>query len=699
MSLFDDASLVLIPDGAKDGRLYSIRPVEELGNEEVTNGNFSNGTNNWSFGSAFSVVNGKAYYNDSASGNQIYQSGFSFDTSKRYRVSFDISGDGNALIWIGNGSGTNAYTPSSAYYHYKNGHHSLFLNGADIGSSETTLGFWANPSGSSFSIDNISFKEAIVPNGDFTFTRGSNLAATRVDENGLIEKGRENLITYSEDLSDSSWSKNSGEVSVDSNYAIAPDGTLTADKVNFDSSFTRITKTFTVTGNSIYTASFYAKNIDATEVKFVAGAGTSITSVTSYISQLNTSNFTRVSFTFTTNAGVTSITPQFTRDGNIGGSILMWGFQLELGSVETDYIETGATTAQAGILEDLPRIDYSGGASCPALLLEPQRSNLITQSEYFGGYSNYGSTDTANQGISPEGINNATLIQGDGTQPQIYTRSSTITLSSAGAHTFSLFAKKGNNDFMFLELEGFAGSTNSSAYFDLDNGTTPTSGASIEDYGNGWYRCMMTATIDAGDLVGSLVFRPTPSTSTIFYPSSAYANGKNIYIYGAQLEAGSYPTSYIPTYGSSVTRSIDTGSLNLVGAGINDGWTSGTILIEFEKPYNNENTDVIRIHGNSIIGRAYIYNNGYGFATDWSYANNITIGDDTKIIYRLNTLSTGNLFKNGVKLSGAEGSGTAWSDIKYIYLNNQGGAKINIKQIVVFPTALTDSQCIALTTL
>jgi len=174
----------------------------------------------------------------------------------------------------------------------------------------------------------------------------------------------------------------------------------------------------------------------------------------------------------------------------------------------------------------------------------------------------------------------------------------------------------------------------------------------------------------------------------------------SLLLYGFQIEQGSYATSYIPSHsGGTVTRSRDTGSLNLVGAGINDGWTSGTILIEFEKPYNNENNDVIRIHGNSVSGRAYIYNNGYGFASDWSYSSNFTIGDNTKIIYRLNTLSTANLFKNGVKFTGAEGSGTAWSNIKYIYLNNQVGAKINIKQIVVFPTALTDSECIKLTTL
>ena len=81
--------------------------------------------------------------------------------------------------------------------------------------------------------------------------------------------------------------------------------------------------------------------------------------------------------------------------------------------VATDYIETGASTAQAGILEDMPRLDYSGGASCPSLLLEPQRSNLITQSEYIGAWTGFGGvqTITDNYATSPEGLQNAARVQ------------------------------------------------------------------------------------------------------------------------------------------------------------------------------------------------------------------------------------------------------------------------------------------------
>ena len=157
---------------------------DALGSEMIINGDFSDGTNDWTFGSAFSVVNGKAYYNDSASGNQIYQSNLTFSTSKNYVLTFDISDATDAVIWVGNGAGTNAYTINASYHTYNNGHYSLFLRGSDIGASETTLGIWANPNGAAFSIDNISLKEVAncgtISGATWTHGVGSPVAQTSV---------------------------------------------------------------------------------------------------------------------------------------------------------------------------------------------------------------------------------------------------------------------------------------------------------------------------------------------------------------------------------------------------------------------------------------------------------------------------------------------------------------------------------------
>ena len=547
--------------------------------------------------------------------------------------------------------------------------------------------------------------------GDFTFSRGSNLAATRVDVNGLIEKGRENLFLYSEDVSNSAYAK----IGVNATYnqiANPVNGNVTADKLetNGDANSEHMVRVTNYINAGVRTLSVYVKYINHQYVYLRELANNKyavydiqngvVTREDAASSQITTdiqsvgNGWYRLSMTFLVTSiannlidvGLSPTDTSFAGAMSAGSEAYFYGFQLEAGLVATDYIETGASTAQAGILEDMPRLDYSGDASCPALLLEPQRTNSLTHSEHLTGYTIQNLSVDYNNIISPEGLKNAVKLT-DNSTSGFHRLINSIT-TTAQDYTFSVYLKKGTMTDAYMQVLG--GGNVARATIDLDAGTisATTGSATIEDAGDDWYRCIVTGTANAGTTYCYLHLNGT---------STYVGSGDHLYVYGFQLEAGSYPTSYIPTYGASVTRSKDTGSLNLVGAGVNDGWTSGTILIEFEKPYNNENADAIRIHGDSVSGRAYIYNNGYGFASDWSYSSNFTIGENTKIIYRLNTLSTANLFKNGVKLTGAEGSGTAWSDIKYIYLNNQGGAKINIKQIVVFPTALTDSECIALT--
>ena len=187
----------IVPTGVSDSALKLWLPMMEgagttvingapdaIGSELVTNGDFSDGSNDWTFGSAFSVVNGKAYYNDSAAGNQIYQSNLTFDTSKNYLLTFDISDATDAVLWVGNSAGTNAYTISSNYNTYNNGNYYLLLRGSDIGASETTLAFWANPSGAAFSIDNISLKEVAncgtISGATWTHGIGAPVAQTSV---------------------------------------------------------------------------------------------------------------------------------------------------------------------------------------------------------------------------------------------------------------------------------------------------------------------------------------------------------------------------------------------------------------------------------------------------------------------------------------------------------------------------------------
>ena len=199
-----------------------------------------------------------------------------------------------------------------------------------------------------------------------------------------------------------------------------------------------------------------------------------------------------------------------------------------------------------------PRIDFSNDAK-GALLLEPSRSNVVTYSESFdnAAWAEANLIVTVNQIASPDGNINADLLETTLTEESRIRQ--TTTQSGSTAFTFSCFAKKGNVNFLILRNIAVDIAGGSRAWFNLDTGVigAVNSGltASMQNYGNGWYRCTITGTTDASPT--NLVDIALSSTDNSFTGS---AIGSNIYIYGAQLEEGSYPTSYIPTQGSSVTR-------------------------------------------------------------------------------------------------------------------------------------------------
>ena len=252
--------------------------------------------------------------------------------------------------------------------------------------------------------------------GDFTFSRGSNLAATRVNSDGLIEKGRENLLLQSNQF-DTTWSNvNTTETSGQAGY----DGSSDAWLLEKSASAGYLRQN--IASSNLQTYSIYAKagtlNWIVLESVVVGNSyfdlengvvGNASASLIDKNIESVGNGWYRCSITY--NATISQVRI-FPADGNgnvsgTSGNILIQNSQLEAGLIATDVIETGASTAQAGILEDMPRLDYSGEATCPSLLLEPQRSNLYLHSEYI---SNFSGTETFNSAISPEGVSNAVLL-------------------------------------------------------------------------------------------------------------------------------------------------------------------------------------------------------------------------------------------------------------------------------------------------
>ena len=393
--------------------------------------------------------------------------------------------------------------------------------------------------------------------GDLVVTRAT--TATRVNSAGLIESVPYNLITYSQDFDNADWSKNN--CTVTANATTAPNGTLTADFiVSTSTTETGVYKIPSVEGQNVW--SVYAKkgtgrylvmntNAPLIAAKFdletgqivgtpSTGATASIESVGSgwYRCIISSSTSTNRFTLFITN---NTTTTDFT--SSVGLSVYLWGAQLVQGTSAKEYFPTTDRL-------NVPRLDYTN-SSCPSILVEPQRTNILSYSEQFdnavwGAPANV----IANTVVSPDGTTTGDTLTGGLYRLQVF---SSIT------YVFSFYAKKNAQSTFSMRVDA---PTNQTYTFNLDTGTAD-GGCSMVNVGNGWYRCFMPFT---SSLTGT----------GVFYPN---VGGNNFYIWGAQLEAGSYATSYIPTVASTVTRNTD----NIYKTGISSliGQTEGTVFIDF----------------------------------------------------------------------------------------------------------------------
>ena len=397
--------------------------------------------------------------------------------------------------------------------------------------------------------------------GDFTFTRSS--AATRVNADGLVEKETQNLLVQSNNFATTWGRSNTSVTGGQSSY----DGSSDAWLLSKSAASGQIGQNTTSSG--VNTFSVYAKANVSPYVRLTIFEGGFSANGTAYFDLQNgvlgTTNaidssienvgngWYRCSVTFNTSNQKVYIYPADGDNDTSGtsGSIYIQDAQLNQGLIAQEVITTTTTAVEGGITDNVPRLDYTD-SSCPALLLEPQRTNLITQSEYFGD-SYWVKTNvsiTSNSAVSPSGITNAAKLTEDATNAQHKIYSGIITAVAGDRYTQSFFAKSAERNWVYLEHEA-----NPLAWFNLSNGTIGATynnynaSASIQDYGNGWYRCIVS--YDANDTTSRAYIGVTNADNTSTYLGDGSSGA---YIWGAQVEAGSYATSYIPTYGSSVTR-------------------------------------------------------------------------------------------------------------------------------------------------
>jgi len=205
-----------------------------------------------------------------------------------------------------------------------------------------------------------------------------------------------------------------------------------------------------------------------------------------------------------------------------------------------------------------------------------------------------------------------------GSNQYAYYSSNFPNVSASGVYTLSMFVKAGAVNplnFCALQMFNYTGASGTSiSYFSLASGTALTSGATIQNYGNGWYRCISAPfTIAAGDLTGNVLFNLAEGNNDITWPASGALN-LTAYAWGAQIEAGSVATSYIPTATGSITRNTDVLTLSGPVSGC-IGQTEGTLYAEVDirlisgqrvlldiNDGGATNRVLIRINSNSIEG-------------------------------------------------------------------------------------------------
>ena len=199
------------------------------------------------------------------------------------------------------------------------------------------------------------------------------------------------------------------------------------------------------------------------------------------------------------------------------------------------------------------------------LLVEEQRTNLLLRSEDFATtWTNTGSSENTNVAVAPDGTQTADALV-DTAINETHNLTQTVSgLAGSIAYTFSCFMKKGSKNhgvLVFAPNTSWAIGTGASVFFDLNNGTVGTAAnatGTIQALPNGWYRCTATATTAVAP--GTVTMR-IGSSSTGSAQTYTGAGDEAIYLWGAQLEAGSFATSYIPTTTAAATRSADVASI------------------------------------------------------------------------------------------------------------------------------------------
>ena len=385
-----------------------------------------------------------------------------------------------------------------------------------------------------------------------------------------------------------------------------------------------------------------------------------------------------------------------------------------LGDLAFTRASSKTRTNAAGLIQtignNVPPHDYRNAdgtlSTFPRLNLEPQRINSMLYSQAINSWAQKSElTITDNNTISPDGTQNASYIQQTTGGNAVTFQSQTVNVTTGQIQTISFFAKAKEITSISLRL-GTAGAwpvARPVFTCNLTNGTiTLTAGTgtvSSQNMGNGWYRFIVVTSaviLTTGTNLQTL-------TGAVFSPTS----GAGFYLWGVQWEQNAtYPTTYIPTTTAAVTRIADAASKTGVSSLINSqegvlfaeiqGLSNDTVRLAISDGTNSNNIYIeLSLSNASAVGRV-------GAVNQFSIISAQTLTNNNKIAikYKTNDFS---LWINGVQV-GTDTSGSTYSinTLNAIRFDRgDGGIPFygNVRQMVLFPTALTNAQLAELTTL
>lgn len=426
---------------------------------------------------------------------------------------------------------------------------------------------------------NKTLNHGVGPN--ITFTRSS--SATFLTSTGTLstvpnnvprfDHGniRTNLLTNSEafDL----WS---GSATVSGNVVdiVAPNDTFTADKITFTSS-NRQTRfnTFTPLPSSPYTVSVYMKADSSIQVRILMDQTCSAFATATFCDV--TTDWQRFTLTypgFPTNVnaafGIDNVTDNLSACTGTyqSGIVYVWGAQAETGLSATPYIPTTTTSVTTG--------DSLG------VLIEESRSNLLLRSGNFDTieWSKINATATA-EILGPDGTISGYKLEATNTT-DVEVKQTAIATGTSMTFSVYLKAATGPTTGNVVQLRNNTTTTSLlTVRVHLGTGTITytngSSGATATNVGNGWWRIALTANsgITAGDTIQCSVLDNFLSTMSV---------GDSVYAWGAQLERGAFPTSYITTAGTSATRLADDARISSINTNSFFNQEQGTVFMEAE---------------------------------------------------------------------------------------------------------------------